>query len=172
MKQITFTLLVLNALLTTQEIYAMEKKKVEKTNVISYSISTTLKTIANDCGQIGIDIEEKAKELGLEIAGPQIWSYRGVDGKPDTRFSLDICLPIKEAKGDPGIFKFTQLPEINCLSEMHKGPWTQLSNTYQRMFGEMSRKGMIPTGANREVYLNCDFGNEENNLTEVQVEIQ
>ena len=172
MNQFTFNLLVLNALLTTQEIYAMEKKKVEKTNVLSYSLSTTLKTIADDCGQVSMDIEQKAKELGLEITGPQIWGYRGVDGNPDTRFNLDICLPVKETKGDPGIFKFTQLPEINCLSEMHKGPWNQLSNTYQRMFGEMSRKGMVPTGANREIYLNCDFDNEDNNLTEIQVEIQ
>lgn len=172
MKQITVSIFVLTVLLTSQQNFAMERKKVEKTNVLMYSLTSTLKTIANDCGQVSMDIEAKAKELGLEITGSQIWSYHGVDGNPDTRFKLDICLPIKEVKGDPRIFKFTQLPEINCLSEMHKGSWSQFSNTYRRMFGEMSRKGMIPTGVNREIYLNCDFEDDGNNLTEIQIEIQ
>jgi effector-binding domain-containing protein len=172
MKQITLSIFVLTVLLTSQQILAMERKKVEKTNVLMYSLTSTLKTIADDCGQVSMDIEAKAKELGLEITGPQIWSYHGVDGNPNTRFKLDICLPVKEIKGEPGIFKFTQLPEINCLSEIHKGPWNQLSNTYMRMFGEMSRKGMVANGANREIYLNCDFEDEGNNLTEIQIEIQ
>jgi effector-binding domain-containing protein len=149
----------------------MEKKKVEKITVIGYSLTTTLNTIADDTSPYSMAIMEKAEELGLEISGPQIWCYKGIDGKPDTRFSLNICVPVKEAIGDAGIFKFEELPAMNCLSEIHKGPWSELGNTYQRMFGEMSRKGMIPAGSNREVYLNCDFGDQQNNITELQVEL-
>ena len=68
----------------------MEKKTIQETTVIKYSMKTTLATIMTDPGQVPLEIEEKAKELGLEICGPQIWQYHGVDGKPDTKFDLDI----------------------------------------------------------------------------------
>ncbi|MBN1927123.1 MAG: GyrI-like domain-containing protein [Prolixibacteraceae bacterium] len=149
----------------------MEKKKVEKTTVLMLSVQSSLATLKNDIGNLPNELGETAQKLGLEIAGAQIWQYVGSDGQPNTKFRLDICLPIKEAKGDPGKFKFEELPVFNCLSEMHKGPWSNLGNTYQKMMGEMTRKGMIPTSTSREIYLNCDFENQENNLTEVQVEI-
>lgn len=150
----------------------MEKKTVSATTVLMYALNATLKTIVTDSGNIPNELMAKAAELGLEVTGSQIWDYHGADGRPDTKFKMKICVPVKEAKGDPGKFSFEELPEITCISETHKGPWNQLGNTYHRIFGEMSRKKLAPTGANREIYINCDFENEENNITEVQVVVQ
>jgi effector-binding domain-containing protein len=173
MKKITTTLalmLLVTFTLTTLKSHAMERKKVEKITVIKYTLETKMSTMLTDVGTNANDIAVKAKELGLEITGPQIWQYAGSDGKDDTPFTLDICLPIKEAKGDPGKFSFDVLPEYNCVSEIHKGPWNKLSNTYEKMMGEMTRKSIIPKWTCREVYITCDFENQENCITEVQME--
>lgn len=154
--------------LTIKNTQAMEKKKVEKTTVLMYSLKSTLATIATDAGNIPNELMIKAQALGLEIAGPQIWQYRNVDGNPTSTFDLDICVPIKEAKGEAGKFKFDVLPEISCVSEIHKGPYVDLKNVYDRMMGEISRKGIIPGNMSREVYIVCDFEDQSKCVTEVQ----
>jgi len=168
--QTLFTLFLLITLsFTTVKSNAMEKKKVEKVNVIMFTMKSTLSTIAQDAGNIPMELMQKAEELGLEITGPQIWQYRNVDGSPTSLFDMDICIPIKEAKGNAGKFIYKELPEITCVSEIHKGAWSDLKNTYSRMMGEMTRNGMIPGNMSREVYLVCDFENPENCLTEIQL---
>ena len=149
----------------------MEKKSVEKTTVMMYSLNTTLGTMVTDFSKIPSEIEIKAQELGLETTGPQVWQYIGADGKPDTKFQLDICLPVKEAKGDAGKFRFEVLPAITCISNIHKGSWSSLGNTYERMFGEITRKGIQPANICREIYHHYDMENEAVNITEVQVVI-
>ncbi len=149
----------------------MERKTILTTNVLAYSLNTNLLSMKTDVGKIPGEIMTKAADLGLEVAGPQIWQYTNCDGNPGTTFKLDICLPVKEAKGDAGKFRFDVLPEVNCFSEIHKGSWSKLGDTYHRMFGEISRGGIIPTGVSREVYQLCDFENEGNNVTEVQIAV-
>lgn len=149
----------------------MERKKIEKIDVLKCSFQSSLKTLMTDTGNWPTEIVEKANELGLEITGPMIWRYEGSDGKPDTMFKLEICLPVKEPKGNPGKFSFETLPSVECVSEMHKGPWMKMGDTYNKMMGEMSRKSIVSTCTSREVYLTCDFENQENCLTEVQIEL-
>ncbi len=175
MRQIS-TLIAISLLLTlsftTQKSVAMEKKNVEKTTVFMYTMQSSLATMGTDIGDITDQMMVKAKELGLEITGPQIWQYTGSDGKPDTKFKLDICMPIKETKGDAGKFKFGELPETPVVSEIHNGAWDKLGNTYMKVIGEMTRKAMFPTMVTREVYMVCDFVHPENCVTEIQIEIQ
>jgi len=172
MKQILVILTVLIATfsLTTQKSVAMEKKNVEKITVLKYTLKTSIAAMSTDIGNTANEMMAKATELSLEITGPQIWQYDGSDGKPDTKFTLDICVPIKEAKGNAGKFVFAELPEFTCISEIHKGPWNTMMNTYQRILGEMSRKGMMPGNICREIYTVCDFVNQENNVTEIQMQ--
>jgi effector-binding domain-containing protein len=173
-KIIQFTAIILTVTfsLTSQKSNAMEKKSVEKTTVLMCSLQSSLASMMQDVGDIPNELMAKAKELGLEITGPQLWQYTGSDGQPNTKFTLDICIPVKAAKGDPGKFKFVTLPEFKCISEIHKGPWNLLGNTYQRLMGEISRKSIPFTGISREIYMVCDFEKPENCVTEVQIEIQ
>jgi effector-binding domain-containing protein len=175
MKQISTQILIgliLTVSFTTQKSLAMEKKNLEKVNVFMFTLQSSLATMGTDIGDITDQMIAKANELGLEITGPQIWQYTGSDGKPDTKFKLDICLPIKEAKGDAGKFKFGVLPETTVVSEIHNGAWDKLGNTYMKVIGEMTRKAMFPTMVTREVYTVCDFVHPENCVTEIQIEIQ
>jgi effector-binding domain-containing protein len=175
MKRISLFLIIVFTVtlsFTNQKLNAMEKKSVEKTTVLMYSLQSSLASMMQDVGDIPNELMARCGELGLEITGPQLWQYTGSDGQPNTRMTIEICIPVKEAKGDPGKFKFATLPQFNCISEIHKGPWNLLANTYQRLMGEISRKSIPFTGISREIYMVCDFENPANCITEVQVEIQ
>lgn len=149
----------------------MEKKTVQKTNVLCYSINTSLKSMMNDTGNLPNELVEKAFELGLEIDGPQIWVYDGADGNPNTPFELTISIPVKKIMGDPGKFRFGEFPEMNCISEIHKGPWAKLGETYHKLMPAIAQQGLTFTGITREIYHVCDFENQENCITEIQIEI-
>jgi len=164
-------LLTVFLVLTNQKINAMEKKSVEKTTVLMCSLESSLATLTNDVGTLANDLQKMAGDLNLEIIGPQFWQYTNSDGQPNTKFLLDICIPVKEAKGNPGRFKFVELPVFNCISEIHKGPWNKMMNAYQKIMGEVTRKSIPFSGVSREVYILCDFENQENCITEIQIEI-
>ena len=76
----------------------MEIKEIKPVKVIFRTVETTLKEIGKYVGSTPDELKKEAEELGLEIAGPQIWCYHGGDGNPDTKFELDITFPIKEEK--------------------------------------------------------------------------
>ncbi|MBN1927456.1 MAG: hypothetical protein JW798_16605, partial [Prolixibacteraceae bacterium] len=77
----------------------MEKKNVKEITVLMVSVPSSLATLTQDIGSLPDELVQTAQKLGLEITGSQIWQYVGSDGQPNTKFRLDICLPIKEAKG-------------------------------------------------------------------------
>ncbi len=150
----------------------MEKKTVQKVNVLCLSLNTKITSLVNDAGNLPNELVEKALELGLEISGPQIWVYDGCDENPNTTFELTIALPIAQAAGDAGKFRFAEFPEMNCISEIHKGPWAKLGETYQKLMPAIMQQGHAYTGISREVYHVCDFENQENCVTEIQIEIK
>lgn len=110
--------------------------------------------------------------LGLFNGEPQIWQYNGSDGNPETEFQLDICVPVSAFVGDPGEFSFDELPSVRCLCETHKGAWSEMGHTYQKMIGEMMKNSWTFTGITREIYINCDFENQQNCITEVQIALK
>jgi hypothetical protein len=150
----------------------MEKKTVQKTTVLCISLDTTLKTMTNNTGNLPNDLVEKALELQLEIAGPQIWVYDGADGNLNTTFELTIAIPVNKPIGDTGKFRFAEFPEINCISEIHNGAWARLGETYQKLMPAIMQQGLLCTGISREVYHVCDFENQENCITEIQIEVK
>lgn len=150
----------------------MEKKTVEKTLVLCISLDTTLKAMHTDIGELPNELIAKAMELQLEIAGPQIWVYDGADGQPDTPLELTIAVPVGKKSGDPGKFRFGEFPEMNCISEIHKGPWAKLGDAYCKLMPAIAQQGYVYTGISREVYHLCDFENQENCITEIQIEVK
>jgi effector-binding domain-containing protein len=150
----------------------MEKKIVQKSTVICCTLKSSLKTMMEDTGTLPAELMEKALELDLEIAGPQIWVYDGSDGNPNTRFELTIAIPVSKTTGDPGKFRFAVFPEFNCISEIHHGSWAQLGLTYQKLMPAIMQQGLSYTGISREVYLVCDFEKPENCVTEIQIEVK
>lgn len=150
----------------------MEKKTVQKTTVLCISLNSTLKTLMADTGKLPNELVEKALELGLEIAGPQIWVYDGADGNPNIPFELTIALPIGKTNGETGKFRFAEFPEFNCISEIHNGSWAKLGETYHKLMPAIAQKGLMYTGITREIYKVVDFEHQENCVTEIQIEVK
>jgi len=166
------SVLFLFLILFTPNTFAMEKKTVQKTTTLCISLETSLKDMMTETGNLPNQLIEKAAELKLEIVGPQIWVYEGSDGNPNTRFELTIAIPVAKEAGDPGKFRFAEFPEYKCISEIHKGPWAGLGQTYQKLIPAIMQQGLSHTGTSREVYKVCDFENQENCITEIQIEIK
>ena len=167
-----FSTLYLIVTLFTQNTLAMEKKTIEKTTVICYSLKTSLKAMTTDVGNLPNELQDKIVQLKLEIAGPQIWVYEGSDGNPNTKFELTIAIPVNKISGDPGKYRFAEFPEFKCISEIHKGSWARLGTTYQKLMPAIMQQGYSFTGTSREVYTVCDFEKPENCITEIQIEIK
>ena len=167
-----FSVLILFTILLTQNTLAMEKKTVQKTTVICYSLTSSLKSLMTDIGIFPNELMAKATELKLEIAGPQIWVYEGSDGNPNTKFELTIAIPVVKASGDPGKFRFAEFPEFKCASAIHNGPWAKLGEAYMKLMPAIMSEGLSYTGTTREIYKVCDFEKPENCVTEIQVEVK
>lgn len=147
-------------------------KKVESMVVISFSSRINLDGLKSFVGAIPQEIEQVAKDQGFEISGNQIWAYEGCDGNPETVFNLKICLPIKTSnqKLVHEKFKIEELSEMQVKSTIHKGAWQEIGKTYCTIFGELINSNHKPTGHTREIYEVVDFVNQQNCITEVQVE--
>ena len=150
----------------------MEKKTVQKTTVRCITLETSLKAMMTETGNLPNEMMEKVTELKLDVTGPQIWVYDGNDGNPNTRFELTIAIPVAQKAGDPGKFRFAEFPEYKCISEIHKGSWANLGQTYQKLIPAIMQQGITHTGISREVYKVCDFENQENCITEIQIEVK
>jgi effector-binding domain-containing protein len=167
-----FSILVLFTILLTQNTIAMEKKTVQKTTVLCISINTSLKTLMTDTGNLPNELMAKATELKLEIIGPQIWVYEGSDGNPNTKMEVTIAVPVSKFSGDPGKFRFAEFPEFKCVSVIHKGPYAKLGETYMKLMPAIMSEGLSYTGTSREIYKVCDFENQDNCITEIQIEVK
>lgn len=147
-------------------------KKVESMVVISYSSRLNLDELKALVGVVPQEIEQVAKEQGFEINGNQIWAYEGCDGNPETMFNLKICIPIKASnqKLVHEKYKIEELAEIQVKSAIHKGAWQEMGRTYGHIIDELMSSNHKPTGHTREIYEVVEFDNQQNCITEVQVE--
>ncbi len=83
-----------------------------------------------------------------------------------------MSIPVEKSSVDHGKFSFAELPEFNCISELHYGAWDKLGETYQKLMPAIAQQGFIYTGMAREIYSVVDFENPENCVTEIQVGVQ
>ncbi|MFA5327404.1 MAG: GyrI-like domain-containing protein [Prolixibacteraceae bacterium] len=150
----------------------MKKKSVQKTTVLGITISTTLNSMMKDTAKLPGELMGKAAELMPENDIPQIWIYDGADSNMDKPIKLTMSIPVEKNSVDHGKFSFYELPEFNCISELHHGPWDKLGETYQKLMPAIAQQGFTYTGMAREIYSVVDFENPENCVTEIQVEVK
>ena len=104
------------------------------------------------------------------VSGPIYWIYHGMDGKPDTVFTLEIALPI-QGTFSSSKFSIKELPPFKTVAHIHEGTWERLAVTYKEMMQHIEANKIPLKDECRELYLNIDFQKPENNITEVQVGI-
>jgi len=149
----------------------MEIKEINPTPVYYKQVETTLREINNYVGNTPAIVAEEAVKKGYKIIGPQIWNYVGIDGNPDTKFTIDICFPIEQ----PNKYIGTEskiLDGFKAACHVLKGPWSELSNAYSILIAEMKKEGQLPSVNCREIYHLCDFNDQTNCVTEIQMGIQ
>jgi len=102
------------------------------------------------------------------ISGPPCWIYRGMDGKPDTVFTLEIAIPVQgPIKTDR--FSVKHLPPFKAVTHTHEGAWQSLPLAYGQIMQHIDANKIPMNEESREYYLNMDFQHPENNITQIQV---
>lgn len=151
----------------------MELKKVHPMQVLCFETKTKLSEIGEYVRIVAHKMYQAAVQNDLEITGPVYWVYEGMDGNPETIFSLTIALPIsfKEKELINSEFRLKSLRAFQCGTAQHVGDWGKLGETYGSLIPKILSSGLTMSGENREIYLNMDFQNPEANITEIQIGI-
>lgn len=130
------------------------------------------RTTIQQLGQLAVTV---AKELMTEaikydalVSGPVYWVYHGMDGKPDTEFTLEIAVPV-QGFFQSSRFAIKQLPAFRALAHTHQGAWDTLPDAYGQLFQYIDARKIPINEEIREVYINIDIQQPANNITEVQL---
>ena len=119
-----------------------------------------------DCGQYFGQIFHK---VGWGAAGKPFCLYYDCEYKADGA-EIEVCVPLKQKKAIEGLDVRT-IPGGRCLSLMHKGPYTELKRSYEKIVDYIKIK--CPS---REIYHKGPGmifrGNPKNYLTEIQFMIE
>jgi effector-binding domain-containing protein len=138
--------------------------------VLYSSHRTTIPQLGEFVGTIAKQLYAEAARLGVLVSGPQYWMYHGMDGNPQTEFTLEIALPVQ---GDVNNSSFSSkvLPPYKSLNHLHKGAWENMPDSYGELLAYIDANKIPMTDECREVYLNVDFENPSNNRVEIQMGI-
>jgi effector-binding domain-containing protein len=138
--------------------------------VLYSSHQVTLGELKNYTGKVR-ELYSYVADLDLLICGPQYWFYHGMDGKPETRFALDVALPVAGRIPTTLLSNFKQMPAFKCLCSRYEGPWEGLSKEYDKMYKYIADNGYRPTGFIAESYIHIDFAAPADQITEIQIGI-
>ena len=116
----------------------MQVRMYPAMNVLYSTFQTSLSTLHDKIGTVARDLYAEAARQHLLVAGPVYWMYYGADGTPETVFTLEIAIPISGIAEQNQNFLYKELPPFRCLSTLHEGAWSELKNTYGKMFAKVS----------------------------------
>lgn len=109
---------------------------------------------------------------GRQAAGPAI--NLCYDGEHKDFATMESCLPVK--KQIKSKLDCRTLPEQQCVSLVHKGPYEKLGESYKAIFDYMNDNGLKMKLPTREVYIKGPGmifrGNPENYLTELLIPVE
>jgi effector-binding domain-containing protein len=123
------------------------------------------------CGTLARDLYRYVADLDLLVCGPQYWFYYGVDGKPDTRFTLEVALPVQGKIPTALLPYFKQIPSFRCLTSRYEGPWEGIAQQYEKMMQHIEQNQLKMSGIYAESFLHIDFDRPDNQITEIQIGI-
>jgi effector-binding domain-containing protein len=149
----------------------MDLKTIQPQWAITHTLQTNLQSLMQTVGEIPHQMMEELQKIGLEPCGPQIWIYSGCEGDPNAIFQLEIAIPVAQGNIHTENFSIRCLPEFKCISAFNHGPWNQVGKIYEQLMADAESNKLTPTFVSREIYLVCDFENQENCVTEVLLEI-
>jgi effector-binding domain-containing protein len=144
-------------------------KKSPPMNFFCFSTEATLIELGKYVRVKAHETYAEAVKSNLEITGPIYWIYYGMDGNPDTKFKLEIGVPVQQIKPTSSSFSCKSLNEMEFATRIHEGSWDNFPKAYSTLITELMKSGRMLNGIAREVYINIDFDNSNNNITEIQL---
>jgi effector-binding domain-containing protein len=148
----------------------MEIKTHPAMTVLYSSHQTTIPQLNNFVGTVAKELYAEAVKNNALVSGAQYWIYHGMDGKDDTVFTLEIAIPV-QGEIKPGKFKVKRLAPYKALAHIHTGAWENMPSTYGSVLKHIDQHKITMTDECREVYLNVDFAEPDNNRVEIQMGI-
>jgi effector-binding domain-containing protein len=144
-------------------------KRTPPMNFFCFSTETTLIELGKYVRVKANETYIEAVKNKLEITGPIYWVYYGMDGNPTTKFKLDIGVPVQESKSTTNGLSCKTLGQMEFATHIHEGTWDKMPQAYAQIIDEVIKSGRTQSGICREAYINIDFINPENNITEIQL---
>ena len=129
---------------------------------------TSIQQLNQFVGTVMKDMYAEAIQNNAMVSGALLWIYHGMDGKPDTIFTLEIAIPI-QGNVQSSRFAIKQLPAFKAVTHIHEGAWSTLPEAYGQIMHHIDANKIPMNEECREVYLNIDFQQPENNVTQVQM---
>lgn len=118
---------------------------------------------------------ELMEEVGCECSLPEycFTSYPEA-GYKEEDILVEICEAVTEAKPEKDGLFFKDFPEIEAACIYHKGPYTSLPDSYEKVLRFVEENGYVIDGELREKYIDGAWNkeNESEWLTEIQVPIK
>ncbi len=123
-----------------------------------------------ECGK---GFKKVCRQFGRFMAGPPILLC--YDREYQEIANYEVCVPLKRepTKDVPSEFEVRDLDGGRSISLIHRGPYDQLSGSYESMKAYLAEHGMHAVMPSREVYLKGPGmifkGNPRNYQTELQM---
>jgi effector-binding domain-containing protein len=123
--------------------------------------------------EIGEGFSKLYKRVARYAAGKPLCLY--YDGEyRDEDANFEPCVPLRKKVDLDGI-AVRELPGVRCVTLIHRGPYEELSRSYERAFKYAKENGYEVQLPTREVYLKGPGmifrGNPKKYLTEIQLPI-
>jgi DNA-binding transcriptional MerR regulator len=150
-----------------QSVFEVEEKTLDPVLVAGVRMKCRYSEMGREFSQI-------SRSLGRHIAGKAMCLYFDGEYREDDA-DLEPCMPVRKHVERKGL-SVHELPGGRCVSLIHKGPWTQLGRSYERVLKYVKDRGYEMTLPTREVYLKGPGmifrGNPHKYLTKIQILIR
>jgi hypothetical protein len=166
----------LHSALIVRRLYPSHHFNNTSMNIQTYPPLTVLcsthQTTMNQLDQFGPVVAELYAEAGRKsfINGPLHWIYKGMDGNPETVFTLDIAIPVRKAF-QSAAFEIKELDMFKAITFPLEGKWEHLCDSHVQIMQTLAHNRIPVTNECREVFLNINFQQPEKNITEIQIGI-
>ena len=120
-----------------------------------------------DPSGLGLIFESVGQQCGEYICGPSFIVTHYGTGVQDG-IDVDVCFPVSQPV-ETGNVRSWVLEGGEAMSLLHRGPYESLGEGYGKLYNYLGEHGLISQLSGREVYLEYNADNPEENVTELQV---
>lgn len=136
------------------------------------SKQTTFADLGKTIAELMPAMMTTVKEKNVQVDGPVIFVYHGVDQDMSKPFTLDVGIAVTESTQAAGDFKVRKLDAFHCATVLYTGPIDSLKTAFEKLYPAIFQNQQTPTGEFREYYLYWESPESANNVVQVLVGVK